>query len=1198
MPRSPSPPASAGGGASPSKVGARSLSPSSRIPAEVADSVVYKRAMAILSEACGKFNRERDGSFLKEIDNREIDKELFRIQIRGGISCRLTVEEMDSLMPHFDNNGFVNGCEFILLMIRLRSEHRNELLTYKIAKEKEFLAKEKEWQEARLQEAEAKASKMTKINFDGYSAEDLRQATEIITDAAFRYDRAMPGTAQLDAFQCDYLDPATFKDQLRRVFNVHMTPTQIGAFLKHSSFFRDGVINCANFLVFFLRLGFNERANLTRRTREEKLRINSEREQRQAEEQAELATKNALKCSLSFFPDDKDRALRKLRIAAKAYDKAMPGARAVTAFDVLSMPPHVFKEQLKRTFNLKVSARELGALMSVFDEQSTGEINCGEFLKTFLAMGFTEREKDFKANLQLQREADRLRALEDETKALALAGKNQLQLVDSFGQGDVQSALLKLTEAAFRFDKSMPGSPNLTAFESKEMEPSVFKEQLRRAFGMKLSAEELAALVHFFDPKGTGKVSCREFLIMFLKKGFDERAKKAAEWRIISREAEVAMRKEEEEKKAHADSRSELKVPESYSEAEFHSAKEKLVHAALKFHKDPNSSSGLVAFEAEHLPPHVFKEQLKMCFNLKVTMGELAALMGMFDKERLGHVKCKPFLNEFFRIGHEERDKIAAGWRAEQRAAEERTLKEEEEREKEKAERQQREVDFHFLETDFDSALLKFLHMCHGFEQRQLGPAGLSAFTCAYLTPSEFRETFKRTFGVRVGPRELGALVRYFEVPEVRGVVNCTAFLNLFVQLRVHCEGIKAKTASAGALGPALEKRLITEYHAELKNAYQLKLEKQSAMGNGGNARPWQSSVRGAAKKTVTTASGVTKVSGPLPRTPQDKLKLRMNVCKDTGRLDLTTKYRWRDDEGESYIGAMFASAKGGGKLKDKSRKAMKMSHAAASRDAAFAEPGRIKNDFRLHAVPNDVWKLLHLTELWLDNHSLGWLPSELGDLVQLEVLSVGGNSMEELPAEICKLTKLRRFVASRNVLTTLPENFHHLQLLSDVDLSFNSFSVFPMALTMLPRLLTLQLQKTDISELPMELRQLRSLSFLNLEGCPIKKAPPVLGHMNWADVNGCLIPQAPRAAFRFKITEEDAEEIEEFLRHRAASRKIAHLRRKTGKTGTRSQSQQNTSVVVESSVNPAAQLAEGLSASLSLISASGGSGTPFEPVM
>ena len=47
----------------------------------------------------------------------------------------------------------------------------------------------------------------------------------------------------------------------------------------------------------------------------------------------------------------------------------------------------------------------------------------------------------------------------------------------------------------------MPGAANLDSFESLTMEPHVFKEQMRRAFNMKLSPPELAALMGFFDPQ-------------------------------------------------------------------------------------------------------------------------------------------------------------------------------------------------------------------------------------------------------------------------------------------------------------------------------------------------------------------------------------------------------------------------------------------------------------------------------------------------------------------------------------------------------------------------------------------------------------------------------------------------------------------------------------------------------------------------
>lgn len=1172
------------GGVDGSPLKARSVSPASRIPAEAQGSETYRTALRTLSEAAWKFNRERDGSFLKEIDNREIDKELFRIQIRGGLNCRLSPDELNSLLPHFDNNGFVDGCEFILLLYRLRFEFRSKILTQKIAKEKEFLAKEKEWVEKRRAEAEAKSS-VTKVSFD-FTEADYQSAMEIVTEAAFRYDRAMPGTVQLEAFECEYLDAATFKEQLRRVFNMRLSPAQYGAFLSRSPSFyssdNGGLIFCSEFLVFFLRLGFNQRASLVKRQREEKLRINAEREEKMAEEKAALANKNALKMSLHFFPEDKDRVLLKLRDAAKAYDKNTPGAMSMQSFEVQSMPPHVFKEQLKRVFNLHVTPRELGALMSVFDEQGTGVVVCSDFSKTFLAMGFAEREKAFKANLEKQREADRQRILDEEAKLKALAGKNVLDLsVVAFTKDDLDSAMQKLNEAAFRFDKSMPGSPNLTAFEMKEMEPVIFKEQLRRAFNVRLSSGELAALVDFFDTHKTGKVPCKEFLIIFLKKGFDERSAKEAAYRQQSRETEERMKKEEEEKKEHADRKGEIALG-SYSDAEYNSALEKLTLASFKYHKDPSSSAGLDAFESDHLAPHVFKEQIRMCFGVKATPGELAALVDYFadvaSKEKHGGgagglvdrgvVRCKSFLNEFFRIGHEERDKVAAGWRREQRAAEERVQQEEQEREAEKAAKQQREVDFNFGEADFDAALTKFLHMCHGFEQRQLGPAGLSAFTCAYLTPSEFRETFKRTFGVRVGPRELGALVRYMEVPGTPGNVNCTAFLNLFVQLRVHCEGIKGKTAAAGPQGPALEARLLKEYHAELKEAYRAKVERLAALAEAGAGRgldkPWLSDAarRAAASSSSSSVSGPggrrkKAIVGPAPRTPADKLKLRLTIARLTGKLDLSTKAKWKQGEGGSEALLLptpaqahgLGSAKGGGKLSDKQRRAIKaahLAHAASSvDDAALVELGLPevlpRTDFRLAALPDETFKLAdRLTQLWLDNHDLGWLPSSLGDLVLLEVLSVAGNALEELPPALCKLTSLRRLLARRNKLKFLPEGFEALQLLVEVDLAHNSLPRFPKALCALPSLQHLLLNKNDIAEVPEELKQLRSLSYLDLDGCPIKRPPACLGKMYWLDVVGCPLPTAPLSAFRFAMTAEDEEEIDSFLRHRAAARKAA----------------------------------------------------------
>ena len=404
-------------------------------------------------------------------------------------------------------------------------------------------------------------------------------------------------------------------------------------------------------------------------------------------------------------------------------------------------------------------------------------------------MGYSERDRELKQSLETQRLANEARQLKKELKQKELESKLDLQVADSFTEENFQTALHKMTEAAWRFDKQMPGAPNLDAFDSLEMEPRVFKEMLHRAFNIKVTPPELAALMNFFDTKGSGKISCQEFLIKFLGTGFEERARRRAQWRKMQSEANEMMIKKAEEKKEIADKKIELKVG-VFSEADFHSANSKLTGAAIKYQKSGPGAVGLDAFEATMMPPHVFKEQLKLVFGIKITIEELAALMSIYDPGNEGGILCKDFLIQFFRIGFDERNRIRVGWRDEQsmKRAREEAVRQEKDRENEQ--RSQAEVDYDFLEQDFDTALHKYLMMCHGFEQRQLGPAGLAGFSSASLKPNEFREMVKRTFGLKVGPKELGALVRYFETT-VKDVVNCVAFLNSFVQVRVSTEEFK-----------------------------------------------------------------------------------------------------------------------------------------------------------------------------------------------------------------------------------------------------------------------------------------------------------------------------------------------------------------------------------------------------------------------
>jgi hypothetical protein len=317
---------------------------------------------------------------------------------------------------------------------------------------------------------------------------------------------------------------------------------------------------------------------------EEKKRINDAKEQKMKEDLAILETKNALKCNFEFTPEDQESTLLKLRTSARLYDKSAPGAMSLRSFEVLHMEPHVFKEQLKRVFNLKVTPGELGVLMSIYDPNNEGKIVCADFTQNFLALGYSERERELRESLENQRKAEELRKLEEDRKKKELESKHAQKFSFEYSQEDYDRAMIKLIDASCKFDKSGPGVPNLTAFESRLMEPVVFKEQLKRAFNMNLTPPELGAIIKYYHPDDEGNIVCKDFLNRFTRMGIEERAKQRVEY--LKKEAEIAeIREREAAAKAEEQAKKILLQTSSFTEDHFKSALTKLTKAAFKFEK-------------------------------------------------------------------------------------------------------------------------------------------------------------------------------------------------------------------------------------------------------------------------------------------------------------------------------------------------------------------------------------------------------------------------------------------------------------------------------------------------------------------------------------------------------------------------------------------------------------------------------------
>ena len=362
-----------------------------------------------------------------------------------------------------------------------------------------------------------------------------------------------------------------------------------------------------------------------------------------------------------------------------------------------------------------------------------------------------------------------------------------------------------------------------------------------------------------------------------------EKHRRRLQWKQYETELEEARKLRKQTEELELSQKNALKVQNTFGEQDFTSAMRKLTNAAMLYDRTMPGCVQLTAFECESMPPHVFKEQLKLVFGIKLSPPELGALMAYFDKDGAGSIKCSDFVIQFLRSGIEERNRVQKEYRALLKRKERMLQLKEEERVKKEALRQMSEVDYEFTEAQFDSALRKLINMCHSFDGRTLGPAGWKAFESSSLNPSEFKEMMKRTFNIHLNSQELGALVTYFDV-EMAGVVSCFHFLNCFVQMRVKIESFKGKQE---------EEENLTVYHSQLKEAYKGRIQRQmESDSNERNIRPWRSALTPLGNIGGFKAAGKRKV---YPKSPNEKLKRRIYAGKVTGKMDLSSKSHWAD---------------------------------------------------------------------------------------------------------------------------------------------------------------------------------------------------------------------------------------------------------------------------------------------------------------
>lgn len=461
-----------------------------------------------IAYVAGNYNIERDGVLLTAFQCSSMEYDMFRILLKRMFWLELEDDEFKEVCKLFDlyNDGrHIDGYEFRLFFTYCACEWKHE--RHKKSRElnkaynDDLLAQEKKAKAI----ADAKQENASDMNFTKVEQDSAMEKLKV---ASKKYIPGHPSSVGLDGFTCKYVKPTEFRNMIKGTFGIILDKKEMGSLIKEFDTEGHGLIDCAYFLTTFLRMGMSLRHEEKRQQLVKCRQLEIEHKLYYEKLLEEAHKKQDSNFDPTFTEADKESALKKLKKAAIKYSKNHPSSMGLGGFTCKYLTPGAFREMVKVTFQLMLTNRELGALVSLFDSDKNGSVRCDNFLLYFLSLGSKERANIWTASLEKQRRECYEQAMEQERILKAQwerAGSIKIEDILNFTKADEENALKKIAEAARFYDKHASESDLMRAFEGQSMTPSVFKEMMKRCFNVSLTNPELGACLVLFDQRGDRK---------------------------------------------------------------------------------------------------------------------------------------------------------------------------------------------------------------------------------------------------------------------------------------------------------------------------------------------------------------------------------------------------------------------------------------------------------------------------------------------------------------------------------------------------------------------------------------------------------------------------------------------------------------------------------------------------------------------
>ena len=229
----------------------------------------------------------------------------------------------------------------------------------------------------------------------------LDKAKHKLKKAAKHYDRYKDGEVLTKSFADYHMGPSEFRMQMRRAMGVDLTRKEAEALHSHADRDKSGSLDGAEFLLMFFKEAHEEHStDLQKRLKLKELRVEKEKQKKIQEENDRVRADYSC-FTTSFTAENIKRVMRRLARHAFEFDvTSEQGKRTSKNFQCI-LRPAALKEQLFKSFHMKVTKAELGALIDQFDSDGDGDVSGAEFMVTFSKLGQIARRNEKKKREQI-----------------------------------------------------------------------------------------------------------------------------------------------------------------------------------------------------------------------------------------------------------------------------------------------------------------------------------------------------------------------------------------------------------------------------------------------------------------------------------------------------------------------------------------------------------------------------------------------------------------------------------------------------------------------------------------------------------------------------------------------------------------------------------------------------------------------------